>query len=54
MSWSHFLDVEGKETKMFKINHFPRYLLLNENGEILHTDIDLSKLEDILKNKLSQ
>ncbi|WDF67631.1 TlpA disulfide reductase family protein [Sphingobacterium oryzagri] len=54
MSWSHFVDPGGKETMAMKINSFPRYLLLDEEGKIMQTDIDLSTLEDILKNRLSK
>ncbi|WP_037494407.1 TlpA family protein disulfide reductase [Sphingobacterium deserti] len=53
ISWQHFLDVEGVETKKLKVNQFPRYLLLDENGKILQTDVNLSKLEYFLKKDLS-
>lgn len=50
--WKQYLDKNGEKMKKMQIHLFPRYLLLDEKGEILEPDIPISKVEEVLKEKL--
>lgn len=52
MSWKQYLDKNGEKMEKMQIHLFPRYLLLDEKGEILDPDISISKVEEVLKEKL--
>lgn len=54
MDWPHYLDLAGAKTSKLKINSFPRYLLLDENGIIIKTQISITEIDSFLNNYFSK
>lgn len=50
LNWLHYLDENGIEANTDKIFSYPTTFLLNEKGEVIYKNIDLNKLEELLKS----
>ncbi len=52
LTWNHIWDKNGTNAKKYNINAFPTYILVNSNGLIIKSDIQLNELEAFLKENL--
>lgn len=50
--WDQYLDENGKEAFIDKIISFPTNFLIDEKGNVIQKNIDLDKLEKLLKENL--
>lgn len=54
LTWKHYWDVNGKETKNLAINAFPSNFLIDKAGKIIAKNISMSELAEVLKRDLNQ
>lgn len=52
LAWNHVWDKDGVTAKKFNINAFPTYILLDKNGRIVNSDIQVDQLEAFLRKNL--
>jgi peroxiredoxin len=52
LSWKHYWDVNGKETRKLAINAFPTNFLIDNSGKIIAKNISLGELEEVLSKNL--
>jgi thiol-disulfide isomerase/thioredoxin len=52
LTWKHYWDVNGKETRKLSINSFPTNFLIDNLGEIIAKNISLGELEQLLSKNL--
>jgi peroxiredoxin len=52
LTWKHYWDVNGKETRKLAINGFPANFLIDNTGKIIAKNISMGELEEVLNKNL--
>jgi thiol-disulfide isomerase/thioredoxin len=52
LQWGHVWDKDGVTAQKFGINIFPTYFLVDKNGRIINSEIQVNQLEAFLKENL--